>query len=65
LAFLGAVFRILWVLVAVLGNANSLAFLALLLRVDPVPTLGGDAKKCQQAFLAMLPGKANDYKYLA
>jgi hypothetical protein len=27
--------------------------------------LGGDAKKCQQAFLAPLPGKAKDNKCLA
>jgi hypothetical protein len=40
-------------------------FLAPLLMVDPLSTLGGDAKKCQQAFLAPLPGKANDNKYLA
>jgi hypothetical protein len=49
LAFLGAIIRILQVLAAVLGNANSSAFLAPLPRVDPVPTPGGDAKKCQQA----------------
>jgi hypothetical protein len=65
LAFLGAVIRILQVLAAVLGNANSSTFLVPLLRVDLVPTLGGDAKKCQQAFLAPLLGKANDNKYLA
>jgi hypothetical protein len=39
---LDAIVRILRVLAAMLGNANSSSFLAPLRRVDPVPTLGGD-----------------------
>jgi hypothetical protein len=40
-----------------LSDANK-AFLAPLLRVDPVSTFSGDAKKHEQAFLAPLAGKA-------
>jgi hypothetical protein len=44
-----------------LGDASTV-FLTPLLGMGPKLVLSSDAKKCQQAFLAPLPGKANDNK---
>jgi hypothetical protein len=66
LVFHSAIVRVLWVLTVVLWDVTSTRHFWCRCRGWTfVPALGGDAKKCQQAFLAPLPGKAKDYKCLA